>query len=249
MICYTRNFEDVIIQRVFSGIDQGFYLDIGAFTPIHDSNTYALYERGWRGVIAEPLQLQALWLPVRPEDIFINVAIGDQPGYIDLNIYESGQISSGSTQNIAHLQQHQILPKTKIKVPCLTLDMVIARYLPDHPIHLLSIDVEGMEENVLRGLNLSIYRPWLLVIEAVLPGTSISSHDKWEPLLLEANYKLAYFDGINRFYLAEEHLDLMRHFELPPNVLDQFVMYNEIELRREVDHLTAELEKLKSLKL
>src|SRR5688500_14051812 len=44
MICYTRSFEDVMLQRVLRDVEQGCYLDIGACAPIMDSNTFAFYE-------------------------------------------------------------------------------------------------------------------------------------------------------------------------------------------------------------
>ena len=46
MICYTRNFEDVLIQRAFADIEQVFYVDVGACLPVADSNTYGLYTSG-----------------------------------------------------------------------------------------------------------------------------------------------------------------------------------------------------------
>ena len=67
MICYARNFEDVILQRVFAKVSQGCYLDVGASIPIVDSNTFALYEKGWRGVAMEPLPYRQQWEQARRE--------------------------------------------------------------------------------------------------------------------------------------------------------------------------------------
>ena len=56
-ICYTRNFEDVILQRVFENMPEGCYVDVGASAPVIDSNTYALYTRGWRGICIDPMRV------------------------------------------------------------------------------------------------------------------------------------------------------------------------------------------------
>jgi hypothetical protein len=45
MISYAQNFEDVLISRVFSGKEGGFYIDIGAGDPIADSLTKYFYLR------------------------------------------------------------------------------------------------------------------------------------------------------------------------------------------------------------
>jgi FkbM family methyltransferase len=246
MICYTRNFEDVILQRVFSDVAQGCYLDAGASIPINDSNTYALYQKGWRGVAIEPLPYyQGQWKLNRPEDVWLNAAVGAETGQLTLQIYgKARQISSGSIENITHLQQNGIYPDHNIQIPMLTLNQVIAEHVPDRPLHLISIDVEGMEYEVLKGLDLQTHRPWIIVLEATFPGTAIPSHQAWEPYLLEAGYLMAYFDGVNRFYLAQEQGHLLERFSLPPNVWDDFQMAKQLELEAQVTKLKAQLTNL-----
>lgn len=39
----------------------GVYVDIGAYHPISDSNTYALYQRGWHGLAIDPLDFSELY--------------------------------------------------------------------------------------------------------------------------------------------------------------------------------------------
>src|SRR4051812_7357555 len=65
-------------------------------------------------------------------------------------------------------------------------------------------------------------RPWCLVIEATVPQKTTPSHRVWHGLLKDARYKFVYFDGLNRFYLAEEQLALKKHFKLPPGIFDDF---------------------------
>ena len=61
-----------------------------------------------------------------------------------------------------------------------------------------------------------------MLIEAVRPVTTVSNYGSWEPLLLEAGYEFAYFDGLNRYYIAEEHRDLKRYFSVPVSSCDPF---------------------------
>ncbi len=244
MICYTRNFEDVILQRVFLDVPDGCYIDVGASIPFNDSNTYGLYQKGWRGVAIEPLPYyQQIWEQIRPEDVLLSVAVGEKTGSLTLNVYDQAlQISSGSADTVKQWQNNcGWQPSRKVEVPMLTLNQVIAEYLPNRSLHLLSIDVEGMENQVLNGLDLTSYRPWVIVIEATVPGTSTSAHQSWEPCLLLAGYSMVYFDGVNRFYLAPEHHDLLERFALPPNVWDRFEMAEQIKLKARIAELERQL--------
>ena len=84
-----------------------------------------------------------------------------------------------------------------------------------------------------------------MVIEAVLSGTPQPSHAGWEPMVLEAGYHMAYFDGVNRFYLAHEQRHLLGRFGYPPNVWDNFVMATEQALTARVAALEAEVKRLR----
>ncbi|MEI7747230.1 MAG: FkbM family methyltransferase, partial [Actinomycetota bacterium] len=84
-VSYAQNREDVMLWRALSSVAQGFYVDVGANHPSHDSVTKAFYERGWSGINIEPLQkhYEELLLE-RPRDINLQVAAGAHEGEIDL---------------------------------------------------------------------------------------------------------------------------------------------------------------------
>src|SRR5206468_1604431 len=67
---------------------------------------------------------------------------------------------------------------------------------------------------------------WVLVIEATLPNSRETNHGAWEHLVTSQRYRYAWFDGLNRYYVAEEHLDLMRHFGIQPNVFDDYISWH-----------------------
>ncbi|MBO9627365.1 MAG: hypothetical protein J7484_13455, partial [Microbacterium sp.] len=54
-LSYAQNREDVLLHRVFRGIENGRYIDIGAGHPRLDSVTKSLYELGWSGINIEPI--------------------------------------------------------------------------------------------------------------------------------------------------------------------------------------------------
>ena len=51
---YAQNQEDVVLQIALADVDNGFYIDVGAFDPVTDSVTYVFYKRGWHGINVEP---------------------------------------------------------------------------------------------------------------------------------------------------------------------------------------------------
>jgi hypothetical protein len=73
-LCYSQNFEDVILQRVFAEVENGIYVDVGACHPSVDSVTKLFYDRGWTGVNIEPSKrFHALLNLQRTRDKNLNV--------------------------------------------------------------------------------------------------------------------------------------------------------------------------------
>ena len=80
-----------------------------------------------------------------------------------------------------------------------------------------------------------------MMIEAVMPGTPTPSHHAWEPAILAQGYSRVYFDGVNRFYLADEQRGLLDHFAVPPNVFDQFIRNNDRRTEQRIAELQARI--------
>jgi FkbM family methyltransferase len=239
MISYARNFEDVMLVRALRHIDRGFYVDVGASHPIADSNTYALYSMGWRGVAIEPQPVfNDLWRAHRPEDLLVNAALANQAGQTTL--FKPTEHGQGATINTHFAQRYaqRGLRMAEITVPVHTLTEVLLATRLEGDIHLLTIDVEGAEEAVLRGLDWARFRPWLVMLESVLPGEPTPHYAAWEPLLLAQGYEFVYWDAVNRFYVAPEHPELKAHFSYPPCVWDDFVGHELHFLRGQKDKLT-----------
>lgn len=219
---YAQNYEDVMLWRALRHVRQGYYVDVGANDPTFDSVTYAFYLRGWRGINIEPMDTyyEAL-CRVRPGDINLPVAVGAEEG--ELTFYEVPEtgISSAVAEAVfenKYLPGHQVIER---KVPATTLNKIFEDYVHSQ-IHFLKIDVEGYENVVLQGLDLRRWRPWILVLEATIPNSKEQNPDFPHDALAASGYTFAYFDGLNRFYVAEEHAELLPAFAAPPNVFDYF---------------------------
>lgn len=223
-ISYAQNFEDLTLYRALSNVEEGFYIDVGAHDPVVDSVSKAFYDRGWRGINIDPVKEWYDRLDKgRPKDINIQTAVGEKNG--ELDFYEVvGTGLSTICESIA--QAHSKETECEIKtysVPISTLTKICELH-PNENIHFIKIDVEGAEQAVLKGLDLKKIRPWIIVLESTLPNTQIKCHQEWEPDLLANDYDFAYFDSLNRYYVAKEHAELKDKLALPPNVFDNFTV-------------------------
>src|SRR5690606_10575317 len=86
--------------------------------------------------------------------------------------------------------------------------------------------VEGFEGEVLRGMDFKRWRPWVLVIEATLPNSRATNHETWEHLVTSQGYAYAWFDGLNRYYVAAEHPELLARLDIQPNVFDDYITHH-----------------------
>ncbi len=228
-ISYAQNYEDVMLWRVLKHIEKGFYIDIGAWSPEEHSVTKSFYESGWRGINIEPNpDYFGLYEKKRKEDVNLCVAVSDMEGEAEMYFVSNPGLSS-LDKSIAEGHSSLGWVATPANVKVRTLEGVCEEYCLEEDIHFLKIDVEGFEEQVLRGNDWSRFRPWVVVVEATLPMSQIESYEDWEPILFDANYRLAYMDGLNRFYVAKEHEELLPAFKYPPNVFDEFRLISEIQ--------------------
>ena len=248
-VSYAQNREDVVLWRALQHVTPGRYVDVGAADPVQDSVTLALYERGWRGINIEPVPQYADALrSARPGDVVVECGIGSAPGSATLAVFEGTGLSTFDARaaDRARTRGYAVREAT---VPVRTLDDVLSEHLDgDSPIHVLKVDVEGFELDVLQGAKLERWQPWVLVIEATEPGSARPSYSQWESLVEGAGYRLCLFDGLNRFYLHTDRPELEAALSYPACVLDHpFELWHDVQLRREwrrqLDESRSEVER------
>ncbi|KCZ57062.1 hypothetical protein HY29_07915 [Hyphomonas beringensis] len=268
-VSYAQQFEDVILWRALKHVSNGAYIDIGANDPVVDSVSLLFYEKGWRGMHVEPMPEYAEKLrETREGEDVLEAAVGASEGEIELYSFVGTGLTTGVSQ---HAKRHKEDGRAVelIKVPCVPLSKIFERFNRKH-IHWLKIDVEGMEGAVLETWGDSQVRPWIVVVESTLPNSQSPAYESWEHELTGRGYSFVYFDGLNRFYVHEDHQGLAAAFSLPPNFFDHFSLsehspfsahvaeklhlaQNDVtileaslaDLRHQRDHAAAELNDIK----
>lgn len=223
LISYAQNFEDVMLWRALKHVEKGFYIDLGAQDPVIDSVSLAFYERGWTGIHVEPTPSFAQLLrQQRPNDTVIQAVVGNESDILLFYEIPNTGISTAYSK-IAKEHRERGFDIQEITVPSIKLSSIF-KSCGKRQIHWMKIDVEGAEKSVLESWGKSAARPWIVLIEATLPLSQIENHNQWEFLIVELGYKPIYFDGLNRYYLSNKHMELASAFGSPPNVFDGFAM-------------------------
>jgi len=215
-LSYAQNLEDYHLARVFEGQAGGFYIDVGAGHPVGDNVSFHFYLQGWRGIVVEPQErLCALYDHLRPRDIAACVLVGAEPGRA--KFHEVDRLHGFSTTVERHARgaaKFGASFRTSSKFVVTLASLYETHRVQE--IDFLKVDVEGAERDVLAGADWRRFRPKVVLAEAVAPGTMAPSHAEWEPILFGAGYGFAFFDGLNRFYVAEEAAALKARFPEKP---------------------------------
>ncbi len=239
-ISYAQNCEDVMLWRALKHISKGAYIDVGAQHPVIDSVSMAFYEQGWRGAHVEPnVQYAEELRRARPDEPVFEEVIG--ASFATIPFYEirnTGLSTCDKASADLHAASGLGYRCTMKKVA--TLDSVFDRFGP-RDIHWLKIDVEGFERQVIQGWQASAARPWIIVVESVCPHSQEDRSREWQDLLIGKDYSPAYFDGLNRYYLHQNHGDLAVAFGAPPNVFDNYVLNQLTREEGELEALRAQL--------
>ena len=215
-LSYAQRLEDYHLALAFAGQETGVYIDVGAGHPVADNVTYALYLQGWSGLVIEPQgQLIGLYDRLRPRDRAVKCLAGRTSGEVAFHLFDtlhglSTICSDRARAGVRHAGRYRTVQQPMATLASLCEAQGIGS------VDLLKIDVEGAEQDVLEGADFDRWRPRLVVAEVLSPGSDAIEPPDWENLLLSRDYRLALFDGVNRFYVAREETEIAERLPREP---------------------------------
>ena len=180
MIDHSQHGEQQVITDYFKGF-LGALLDIGSNDGITFSNSRALLERGWYGVLVEPCEKTFVTLtkncePFVRQVLLHNVGIADYCGTSEF--FESGSLVGKKDHSLVSSMKETetkrwtkkskpsdpIVSFTKTKVPVIDFATLLKNSGCDH-FDFITIDVEGMEVEILKQIDIKSLGCKMICIE------------------------------------------------------------------------------------
>ena len=203
---YSQYGEDTIMFKYLTKEPQ-LYIDIGAGDPSEYSNTLKLSKLGWSGLLVEPSPRFIPKLKEQRQNTPIyEGAILDYDGHVQLSFKEDMGVVDKSwlyydyktevIKEYANKWEGQV-----VEVPCLTFENLLKKYPKFKNAEFVSIDVEGTEEFVLKGVDFKTFKPKLICIEWTIRHRD--QRPEWEYLLLPYYNFVEKTDG-NAFYTRKQ---------------------------------------------
>lgn len=172
-VSYSQVGEDLIAQYLFQSlkIQQPTYLEVGTNHPIIGNNTYFFYLRGCVGVCVEPdPNLFSVIRLKRPQDKLLNCGIGLQgtssadffsfpPPYTGWNTFSKKEAEKRQAETGIQIEK-------VVHVPLITINEVMEKYFNPYP-NFLSLDVEGLDFDILQSIDFDRFRPDAICVESV----------------------------------------------------------------------------------
>lgn len=187
---YAQEGEDIVLSRLLGGDAKGFYVDVGAHHPVRYSNTFRFYRRGWRGlnIDARP-GMKALFDAARPRDINVECAVGPRAGEAVFFRFEEEAVNTMDARLAATRQKQGFKLRDKLTLAVLPLSELLRRHLPaGQGIDFLSVDVEGLDFEVLKSCDWKRFRPKIVVAECIDVALEHAGSGRVGSLLKKAGY-------------------------------------------------------------
>jgi len=158
----------MVLRRIFERKAQGFFVDVGAHHPEKYSNTNYFYQRGWHGINIEPNpEAQQRFRHSRLRDINLQFGVAAQAGALKYYMFDEPALNSFDRELVQQrLNSTPYRLISEIEVPVRPLGDILGEHLPAGlGIDFMTVDVEGLDLEVLCSNDWSRYRPTCVLVE------------------------------------------------------------------------------------
>jgi FkbM family methyltransferase len=198
-LSFSQFGEDAVLQAIIPETI-GRYVDVGSGDPIRGSNTFALYLQGWRGYCIDPILTNVRRTQIlRPGDVAIHAAVSSTPDSVVFHEFDPYEYSTTSdqraeelkAQGMAFVGTYEVKPiklsELSFGEPCFTV---------------MSVDVEGMELDVLSTIDWDVFSPEVLVLEDW--ADPLQSSTELREFVECRGYRLIGVTGVSSIYRRTE---------------------------------------------
>lgn len=195
---FSQTGEDELIAKYLPEA-VGNYVDIGAGLPIRGSNTYFLYQRGWRGIVVDPISINIkLSRLFRPFDSRLQICVGKKNNEVDFFEFIPYGYSTIDKSVAAKLTENKTAKlRSLTRMPILPASEFMPSMRPSEPTF-LSIDIEGADYDALCSINWEKTRPRVICVEEWPDSSAFSDIGK---LLVGLGYELKEKSELSSIYV------------------------------------------------
>lgn len=210
-LSYSQCGEDIIIKYIFDQlkIKKPSYIDIGAYDPFNMSNTYLLYKNGSHGLCIEPNPILFKKIKkYRKKDICLNIGIKTnlENNIADFYVMSANTLSTFSkTEADRFVKEENQKIEYVLKIPVFSINKIIEDNFKSCP-NFISLDIEGLDFEVLKDLDFKRFKPEILCIET-LTFTENATEKKLKNIIdfMEKSGYFVYADTyINTIFVNKE---------------------------------------------
>jgi FkbM family methyltransferase len=210
-VSYSQCGEDIIADYFFEsiGISKPRYLDIGANQPVKGNNTYLFYLKGARGVCIEPdISLIQVLNKSRPDDLVIHAGISTSVSSEADFYFFDGHYNAWNTfskEDADKKQRESGINYKQTKVKLDTVENIIKANNLGH-INFISLDVEGLDLQILKSIDFSTIRPELICVETIefSMNNTINKNSEIMSFMLTQGYHVYADTNLNTFFCRND---------------------------------------------
>lgn len=186
--------EAELVRAFFRHSPLGFYVDVGANDPVLDSQSWHLEQLGWTGLLVEPLPDCCEKLRTQRKGTVVQVACSSPAHHGKMLTLQVAGVHSTLNEAPIAIGAQAV---GQAQVMAVTLDSVLQQHGVAPGFDLLSIDVEGHEDQLFQGLTLSRWMPRLVLLE-----DHVTNHRK-HAYMRSQGYRLLMRTGLNSWYVPQ----------------------------------------------
>ena len=189
---YSQEGEDILLSRIFGEQAEGFYVDVGAHHPRRFSNTCFFYKRGWRGINIDALPgSMKVFQKLRPHDINLELAVSEREQVLTYYMFNEPALNGFSKTISEKRQTDEYKITNTIDVLAFPLYVILDKHLPlGQSIDFLSVDVEGLDLQVLESNDWKKYSPKVILVEILANNLTAIENDPVYNYMVNQGYIL-----------------------------------------------------------
>ena len=189
---YSQTGEDLILRRIFKQKHEGFFVDVGAHHPTRFSNTYYFYRKGWHGlnIDAMPGSMKPFNI-LRPKDINVEAPVSGSGEALTYYLFNEPALNTFSKEEAEKKNGlNNFLITGTQTISTYKLADLLEKHLPAGQfIDFMTVDVEGLDYEVLASNDWARFRPKVVLAESYVTELEKLSENPIYKLLTGQGYR------------------------------------------------------------